>query len=124
MNRKIIIIVAVFIVAVVTIYFFREGIAERRFKSKADKLARKIPEKYREAYEEEFHYNINKFWSAYENGLVSKNDLIDVTDYIDDLNRKEELSRKEVFDFLDYVSRIYTDGIRKNFQKESQNSSG
>lgn len=124
MNRKIVITAAVVIAALAAIYFFRAGIAERRFKGKADQLAEKIPEKYREAYEEEFYYNINKFWSAYENGLVSKNDLIDVTDYMNDLNRKEELSRKEVFDFMSYVSRIYTEEIKKRHEEEYRNGPG
>lgn len=124
MNRKILITAVILIAALAAIYFLRAEIAERRFKGKADELAGKIPEKYREAYEEEFYYNVNKFWSAYENGLVSKNDLIDVTDYMDDLNRKEELSRKEVLDFLDYVSRIYTEEIKKRYEEEYRKGPG
>ena len=124
MNKKILIPVVVIIALLIVTYSLRDFISEKRFMTKAERLADKIPPEHKEHYEKEFYYAINKFWECYEKKVVSENDLIDVLDYIDDLNRKEQVSREEIFDFLGYVSRIYTTAIRKNQERKQTGGSG
>jgi hypothetical protein len=123
MNRKILIpvlIIAAFILALL----FTGGIAERRYRAKAEKLAERIPADRREHLEGEFYYVIDKFWSAYENGLVTENDLLDVTDYMDDLNRSERVGSREIVEFLDYVSGIYTQEIIDREEEKYRSGGG
>jgi len=124
MSRKTIVILVAVIIFLVLIYSMRGTIAERRFKGKADRLAEKIPEQHREHYGSEFRYAMDKFWDSYEEGIVSENDLMDVTDYMDDLNSREKVSRKEIFDFLDYVTGIYTSEIKKKQEEEYGHGAG
>ena len=124
MSRKIIIITAAIIASLIIIYFMSGEIAERRFKGKAEELRRKIPDQYREVYGKELEYAIDKFWSAYRSGIVSRNDLIDVTDYMNDLNSREDLTRKEIFDFMEHVSGIYTSEIKKKQEQEYREGAG
>lgn len=124
MSRKITVIVVAVIIFLVLIYSMRGTIAERRFKGKADRLTEKIPDEYKDKYRKEFNYAMDKFWDSYEEGIVSENDLMDVIDYMDDLNSREKVSRKEIFDFLDYVTGIYTSEIKKKQEEEYRHGAG
>jgi len=121
MDRKRSALIITFIAAiavVVALYLARGWVVERVYFKTAEKVADKFSTKAKSKYFDDFHYTTNKFWTFYQNGTVSRNDLNDVIWKMRKLEKKREVSDTEAFDFIGYVSRLYTDAMNEKLQKK------
>ena len=50
--------------------------------------------------------------------IISRNDLNDIMEKMKRLEKKEELKNMEVFEFIGYVSRIYTEAMNRNLNRD------
>ena len=122
MNRKYITAIAVIVIVCLAVALFvssRRWIAKKTYDRAGINIASRLTEKQREKYSEELAYTLDKFWSCYEKDIVKQNDLTDVMEQMKRLEQKKEFEDLEVFEFIGYVSRTYTDAIMQK-QQESQ----
>ena len=122
MNRKNITAIAVIVIVCLAVALFvssRGWIAKKLYDRTGRNIASRLTQKQREKYAEELAYTLEKFWSCYEKDIVTQNDLTDVMEQMKRLEQKKEFEDMEVFEFIGYVSRAYTDAIMKK-QQESQ----
>ena len=122
MNRKNIAAIAVIIIVCLAVVVFissRGWIAKKMYERAGGRIESRLTQKQREKYSEELTYTLDKFWSCFEQDIVTQNDLTDVMERMKQLERKEEFEDPEVFEFIGYVSRTYTDAILQK-QQESQ----
>jgi hypothetical protein len=117
-SRLAIVITAVVVVAVAALILSRGTLSKRVYDREGGKLAEKMSPKLQEKYGEELSYTLDKFWSCYEGDLVSQNDLTDVVEKMKRLARKDEVSDGDIFDFIGYVSHIYTEAMLEHHQKQ------
>lgn len=102
----------ILIVLIAAAVFFLRGVLPKMvFMRKGDKLAEKIPPEFVEYYSDELRYTLDRFWACYEEGIVSKNDLNDVVERLDALNRKDDVTKSEIFQYIGYVSGLYSEAI-------------
>ena len=116
LDRKILILLAVLLVlagGLSLLFLSRNSISKNVFLKSGERLGDRMNAEQREKYGDELTYTLEKFWRFYEEDLVSRNDLNDVMEKMDRLSRKQELGNMEIFDFIGYVSRIYTEAMRK-----------
>jgi hypothetical protein len=106
--------IAIVIVIIILIYNFRGYIARWRYSNVKEELINSLTEKQKEEYRKDLDYTMDKFWDCYDHGLISQNDMVDVMEKTRTLIDKEEITRSELFEFVGYVSRIYTDAIQKH----------
>ena len=112
------IVLAIVIVAVLLL--MRGGISERVYRGTGEAVADKLPPALHEKYAEELRYTLDKFWSCYEDEIVSRNDLNDVMDRMRRLRGKDVIEDEDIFDFIGFVSRIYTDGLHRRHKRTLQ----
>jgi hypothetical protein len=110
--------VAVFIlvaaVAVVTVLLnSKERIAKRVYMRSSRNLVSKLSPTLQQKYGTELRYTLDKFWEFYEQGLLSREDLNDVMDRMKMLRAKKSITDREIFDFIGYVSRLYTEAMNR-----------
>lgn len=108
------IITAAVIVIIILIYSFRGNIARWRYSSIKEKLINSLTEKQKEEYRKDLNYTLEKFWDCYDHGLISQNDMVEVMEKTRILIDKEKITNSDLFDFVGYVSRIYTDAIQRH----------
>jgi hypothetical protein len=117
MNRKriLIAIAAVVVVAalIATLVSSRQWIAHRSYLRTGAGLAARFNPTQEKKYGKDLRYTLDKFWEFYEKGLVSRNDLNDVVEKTKSLRAKKDLDDMEIFDYIGYVSGIYTEAMRK-----------
>lgn len=120
MNRKILIITAVFVVvaAGTVLFVLRGNISSRVYHNEGKALSEALSPKLADKYGEELKYTLDKFWSCYEDGIVSQNDMTDVVDRMRELRAGSEIKDLDVFYFIGYVSRIYVDGIKERHREQ------
>ncbi len=99
--------------AAVLFAVFKDTISEKLFFRTGRELEQKLSPKLREKYSSDLQHTLRTFWKFYERGLLSKNDLNDVMDKMKRLIEKKEISDRDIFDFIGYVSRLYTDAINR-----------
>ncbi len=117
-KRNIIIIAALaVIIAAGGLYFMRGQIKTSVYRNETGKLIDVLPAELAEKYGEELDYTMDKFWSCYEDGIVSQNDMTDVMDRLRTLRSQREIKDLDVFEFIGYVSRCYTDAMNKRHQE-------
>ncbi|MCU0640252.1 MAG: hypothetical protein MUF59_10355 [Candidatus Krumholzibacteria bacterium] len=120
-NGKIaIILAAVAVVAVAAVFLLRGSIGSRVYEKEAKALSKALPTNLALKYGEELDYTLDKFWSCYEDGIVSQNDMTDVMDRLRELKAKSRITDLDVFQFIGFVSRLYTDGINRRHQEKVQ----
>ncbi|MCD6379301.1 hypothetical protein J7M07_02490 [bacterium] len=119
MNKKLVIILSIALSTIIILFLLREVIPKQMYMIQVNKLARKISVDDRINYREDLHYTMNKFWSSHRQRLTTRNDLNEVMDRLNALNRKETVDKDEIFDFIDYVSDIYTTAIIKRNDESS-----
>ena len=116
MQRKkaIMLIVAAAIVVIAALLVLSRGwLAESLYRSAGNRIDEKLNERLSEKYSADLNYTLDKFWEFYERGIVNQNDLADVVDKMKKLADREEIKDREIFDFITYVSRIYTEAMHE-----------
>lgn len=116
-----VIIVIAAVIAISLVFISRGRISKHVYDNAGEKLAERLPPKLNVKYGKELEYTLNKFWSCYEDGIVSQNDLTDVMERMKRLQGKKEIKDMDVFDFIGDVSRIYTDAMQEHHRRELQN---
>lgn len=113
-GRKAAIAAVVVILVILAIWLPRNWLAHRTWKIEGEALAARLSPKLEAKYGEELKYTLDKFWSCYSDKIISRNDMTDVMDRLRKLKGKSEVEDKDIFEFIGYVSRIYTDAIQEN----------
>jgi uncharacterized protein YxeA len=119
MKKKLVIILGIALLAITILFLLREVIPKQMYMIQVNKLAKKTPADDQINYREDLRYTMNKFWSSHRQKLTTQNDLNEVMDRLNALNRKEAVDKGEIFDFIDYVSNIYTTAIIKRNAESS-----
>ncbi len=116
MQRKrmitLILVSAVFVIAVLLL-LSKGWLTESLYRSAGKRIDEKLNERLSEKYSADLNYTLDKFWEFYEKGIVNRNDLTDVVDKMKRLAEREEIKDREIFDFITYISRIYTDAMHE-----------
>ncbi len=117
MNRKrlLIAIAAAFVVAalVAALVSSRQWIARTSYRRSGAGLAARFNPTQEKKYGTDLSYTLDKFWEFYEKDLVSRNDLNDVMEKTRSLRAKKDLTDMEIFDYIGYVSGLYTEAMRR-----------
>ncbi|HUV36133.1 MAG TPA: hypothetical protein VMX58_04250 [Patescibacteria group bacterium] len=114
------IVVGVAIVLIAILFVMRGTVSKRVYTGTGDVLARRLPPELREKYEQELRYTLDKFWSCYESEIVTQNDLNDVMDRMRYLQKRDAIEDEEIFTFIGFVSRIYTDALHEHHRRALQ----
>lgn len=117
MNRKqlVIAIAAVLVVAATVVMLFtsRQWIVHRSYERAGAGLAARFNDAQEKKYGKDLRYTLDKFWEFYDKGLVSRNDLNDVVEKTRSLRAKKEITDMDIFDYIGYVSGLYTEAMRR-----------
>lgn len=117
MNRKrlVIAIAAVIVAAAIVAMLLssRQWIVHRSYERAGAGLAARFTDAQQKKYGNDFRYTLDKFWEFYEKGLVSRNDLNDVVEKTRSLRAKKEIADMDIFDYIGYVSGLYTEAMRR-----------
>lgn len=105
------------VVIVVALYLTKGWLTESLYRSAGRRLDEKLNERLSEKYSADLNYTLDKFWDFYEKGIVNQNDLTDVVEKMRQLTEREEIKDREIFDFITYVSRLYTDAMHEYHEK-------
>jgi hypothetical protein len=107
-------IIAVIVLALVlTIVLSRGWLRESIYRKSGERLAGSLSPELQAKYMTDLVYTLDKFWEFYEKGIVSQNDLTDVMDKMNYLTGKDTIRDRDIFDFISYVSRMYTDAMNR-----------
>lgn len=106
------------IIIVLALVLSRGWIRESIYRKNSEKLADNLSPELQAKYMTDLVYTIDKFWEFYEKGIVGQNDLTDVMDKMNYLTGKENIRDREIFDFITYVSRIYTDAMNRYHEEQ------
>lgn len=117
MNRKrlLVAIVALAVVAAIAVMLLssRQWIVHRSYDRAGAGLASRFNAAQEKKYGADLRYTLDKFWEFYEKGLVSRNDLNDVVEKTRSLRAKKEITDMDIFDYIGYVSGLYTEAMRR-----------
>ena len=102
------------VVVITALYYSREAISKRVFLRAGAQLGEKLGPDLQKKYGKDLEYTLRTFWKFYERGLLSRNDLADVSDKMKALRKRPAIEDREIFDFIGYVSRLYTDAMNRN----------
>jgi hypothetical protein len=107
-------VIAAAVVVIAALLFLSKGwMTESLYRAAGRRIDEKLNDRLSEKYSNDLNYTLDKFWEFYERGIVNQNDLADVVDKMKRLADREEIRDREIFDFIAYVSRIYTDAMRE-----------
>jgi hypothetical protein len=107
------IIVGAAVVVIVALVAGRGWISSRSYYRAADRLSSSMPADLQAKYGEDLKYTIDKFWNCYEEDICSRNDMTDVMDGMKRLTSGGEITDSDIFKFIGFVSRLYTDRLDK-----------
>ena len=105
------IIIGAVVVVIVALVAGRGWISSRSFYRAADRLSSSMPADLQAKYGEELKYTVDKFWNCYEKDICSRNDMTDVMDWMKRLTSGGEITDSDIFEFIGFVSRLYTDRL-------------
>lgn len=108
-NTKLIAAAAAIVAVAVLLVAGRGWLSSLSYRRAGDRLAGRLPDALAAKYAEELRYTLDKFWSCYRSGICSRNDMTDVMDRMRALSAQDEITDREIFDFIGFVSRLYTD---------------
>ena len=123
MRKKILFTIsaAVAVAAVIlALLLTRSWISERVYNNEVNKLVSRFSAEQLLKYEEEFRYIMQKFWSCYEEDIVTQNDMNDVMEKMRRLSSKSLIDKKELYGFAEFVSNTYSQAIQE-YQEEKYN---
>ncbi len=100
-------------IVITALYYSREAISKRVFLRSAGQIEEKLGPDLQKKYGKDLDYTLRTFWKFYERGLLSRNDVADVADKMKALRKRPTIEDREVFDFIGYVSRLYTDAMNR-----------
>ena len=107
-------IIAIIVIALVLALVLSRGwLKESIYRRSSERLAEKLSPDLHAKYTADLVYTLDKFWEFYEKGIVGQNDLTDVMDKMNYLMGKDTIRDREIFDFISYASRIYTDAMNR-----------
>jgi hypothetical protein len=101
------------ILVVLALVLSRGWLKESIYRKSGERLAEELSPELQAKYMNDLAYTLDKFWEFYEKEIVNQNDLTDVMEKINYLRGKETIRDREIFDFISYVSRIYTDAMNR-----------
>jgi len=110
-TRKTLIIGTGIVVLIAVLVAGKEWISSRSYFRTANSLSSSMPADLQAKYGEELKYTIDKFWNCYEEKICSRNDMTDVMDGMKRLTAGSEITDSDIFEFIGFVSRIYTDRL-------------
>jgi hypothetical protein len=116
-NRKVAIAITAIVALIVIVSLLvtsRHWIAHQSYLAAGRGLAAKLTPPQKEQFSSDLTYTLATFWKFYEKGLVSRNDVNDVMEKMSMLRSKKQLADMDVFDFIGYVSRLYTEAMHKH----------
>lgn len=117
-NRIIIGIAAVAVVVAVALVAGGSWISSLSYRRAGDRLVGRLPEKLGAKYGEELRYTLDKFWSCYHSDICSRNDMTDVMDRMRSLSASGEITDQQIFEFIGFVSRLYTDRFEDRHRRQ------
>jgi len=107
-------IIAIVVIALILALVLSRGrLKESIYRKNGERLAEKLSPELGAKYMTDLVYTLDKFWEFYEKGIVGRNDLTDVMDKMNYLRGKDAIRDRDIFDFISYVSRIYTDAMNR-----------
>ncbi len=109
--RNVIITGAAVVVVIVALVAGRGWISSMSYHRYADRLYSSMPADLQAKYGDELEYTADKFWDCYEEDICSRNDVTDVMDEMQRLTSGGEITESDIFEFIGFVSRIYTDRL-------------
>ncbi len=113
-TRKGALIISTIVVIVIILLIMAKPWTERMIYFKnANEILQKTDNLTRDKYLKDYNYTVNKFWELYKKGYLTKNDLNEVVWHMRKLNRQKEISDREVFNLINFISRIYIDALDK-----------
>lgn len=115
-RRKLTIIVASLAVCAAIVFAIvssRQWIAHEAYTRSSKKLEARLTQAQQKKYASDLRYTLDKFWQFYDKGLISRNDLNDVMEKMGALRDKKTIEEMDLFDFIGYVSRLYTEAMRR-----------
>ena len=92
----------------------RDAIAERMFMRSGRQLEAALGPDLQQKYGNDLQYTLKTFWKFYARGLVGRNDLNDVMDKMKTLRGRDPITEMDIFDFIGYVSRLYTEAMNRS----------
>ena len=116
-RMTVLIALIVMVIVIVSLFRSRQWMSKQVYMGAGRRLSERLTPEQQMKYGEELRYTLDKFWSFYEKELISQNDLTDVVEKMKRLGRKREVENMELFDFIGYVSRIYTDAMHEYHEK-------
>ena len=109
---------SVAVAAVILVLLLARGwISEHVYDREVDKLVGRFSAEQLIKYEKEIRYIMQKFWSCYEEGIVTQNDMNDVMEKMRQLSSKSRIEKKELYGFADFVSNTFSEAIQKYQEK-------
>ena len=108
------------IVLIVILLLMRETVSKKVYMGTGGAVAQRLGPELREKYGQELDYTLDKFWSCYESKIVSQNDLNDVMDRMRRLKEKDTVDDEDIFTFIGFVSRTYTDALHDHHRRSLQ----
>jgi hypothetical protein len=117
MKKKLAIVAAVTLVFLIVIIAGRGWISSRAYYRTGDRLKSSLPLDLQTKYGEELDYTLEKFWNCYSEEICSRNDMTDVMDRMKQLASKGDISDGDVFEFIGFVSRLYTDRLDRHHRR-------
>lgn len=110
-RRRAVIAGAVAVVLVAALIAGRGWISSRSYFRTADRLSSSMPAALQTKYGGELEDAVDKFWKCYKLGTCSRNDMTDVMDYMKRLISEGDITDSDIFEFLGFVTRLYTDRL-------------
>ncbi len=120
-TKKALIIGAAAVFVIAALVAGKGWISSRAYFRVAGRLSASMPADLQAKYGEELKYTVDKFWKCYEEEICSRNDMTDVMDRMKHLTGSSGLTDSDIFEFIGFVSRLYTDRLddhhRENIRK-------
>lgn len=117
-NRTFAAVAAALIVVAILLFAGRGWISSLSYRRAGDRLAERLPGQLGAKYGGELRYTLDKFWSCYRSGTCSRNDMTDVMDRMRALSSGGEITDQQVFEFIGFVSRLYTDRFEELHRRQ------
>ncbi|MCK4548669.1 MAG: hypothetical protein KAU49_00820 [Candidatus Krumholzibacteria bacterium] len=115
--KKALIVGAAAVVVIAALVAGKGYISSRAYVRAAGTLSSSLPADLQTKYGEDLRYTVDKFWNCYDEKICSRNDMTDVMDYMKRLTAGGEISDSDIFEFIGFVSRLYTDRLDKHHRK-------